>query len=372
MSALKKFLILALPLLVLACATSSPRRNIAVSEPFELPNSEGVFASYEPLRAELSAPFSSLFKFRKVGHENLKDHPVQGTLKVNGRSYPVKLVMKGFSTALMCPFPKLEISVLDHEKHDRFFKEAKSFDLNTHCAPAEEKMDDAFKASFFNHREQILYRVLDILNMPAFRTRPAFFRYYDEDESKEKQDEHYNQAFLVEDTSAFTKRLDAEEVKGSNDPYKKSIVDRNPGKAKIFKFGDLQNSKMLDPEDAARIALFQEMIGNYDWFIKVNPKHMRSEKDPRNLWNIKIVELKNGKWVMFPQDFSLATAVTGKVNPTLYEKVFQSVSIQSQNKIKTLFLEKKSEILSLRELLDPQGKQYFDLSINKFFHELVR
>ena len=76
--------------------------------------------------------------------------------------------------------------------------------------------------------------------------------------------------------------------------------------------------------------------------------------------------------IHIPDNEPGSSIMPGKVNPTLYEKVFQSVSIQSQNKIKTLFLEKKSEILSLRELLDPQGKQYFDLSINKFFQELER
>jgi hypothetical protein len=331
-----------------------------------LPSQGGLFSSYEPISAKLSAPLTKLFSFRQVGHSNFKDHPVNGTLTIGEKTYPVKLTLKGYSSAIMCPFPKIEFKIMGHDKHDPLFEEARSFDLNTHCASPEQNTDSAFRASFYNHREAVLYRILDILQIPTYRARPAYFRYRDEDQEGSDYGATF-EAFFLEDAGAFMERLNAQEIRGIADPDKDDILKRHPEKENEFQFKSINESPEVDSEDAARIALFQYMIGNYDWFIKVDADDMRSAQDFRNLWNTKIVAFPDGKWVMFPQDFNLSTAITGVKKPTNYEKVFQNVSQKSQEKIKKMFLDKKSEILSMKKYLDTQGRIYFDQSVGQFF-----
>ncbi len=342
-------------------------RHIAVSDPFNKPAPGTLFSSYDEMNISISAPFTTLFKDKKLVRQKFKESAQLGIMIIGTDRYPIRIQMKGYSSASMCPFPKIEITILDGRHKNTIFSEARTFDLNTHCADKDHQIDSAFKASFYNHREALIYRVLDILEIPTFKSRPAMVHYTDEDT---KIISGPFQAFFLEDTSSFKKRLDAREIKGVNDPEKNLKVKENPGREADYIFTNVQDSKKIDPEDAAQIALFNEMIGNYDWFIKADPDHMRSAKDLRNLWNTKIIEMQNGSWVIFPQDFSLADVVTGIRKPTHYERVFNLVSATSQKKIKNKFLEKKDEIMQLAESLDPDGKKYFIDALTEFFSEL--
>lgn len=352
------------------CSTvhkTEPVRKLAVSDPFNKPAPGTLFSSYNEMNISISAPLTTLFKDKKLGRQRFKESAQMGTLTVGKDKYPIRVQMKGYSSASMCPFPKLEITILDGHHKNTIFAEARTFDLNTHCADKDYQMDSAFKASFYNHREALIYRVLDILEIPTFKSRPAMAQYTDEDSNTEMGP---FQAFFLEDTSSFKKRLEAREIKGVNDPEKDSKLKENPKKEDDYIFTNVQESKKIDPEDAAQIALFNEMIGNYDWFIKADPEHMRSPKDFKNLWNIKIFEMKNGNWIIFPQDFSLAETVTGIRKPTYYQRVFDLVSTSSKNKIKKKFMDKKDEILQLTENLDLDGKKYFTDALTKFFSEI--
>lgn len=338
---------------------TEPARQLALSEPFVKPSEGTLFSSYDEMDISISLPLTTLFESRKLGRSRFKEFAQLGTMTVGKEKYPIRAQVKGFSSAVMCPFPKIEITILEGRHLSTIFSEAKTFDLNTHCSNKNYELDRAFKSSYFNHREALLYRILDILNVPTFKARPTYVKYYDEDTMVTSGP---FQAFFLEDMSSFKKRLEAREIKGFNDPEKVQS-----SKAEDYEFTNVQDSKKLDSEDAARIALFNEMVGNYDWFIKADSQHMRSEKDFRNLWNTKIVELKNGKWIIFPQDFSLAETVTGIRKPTYYKRIFDLVSLKSQNKIKRNFLDKKEEILQLSETLDPDGKRYFINALTNFF-----
>ncbi len=362
---------LILPLFVLlnlSCASSphAAKREIALSNSFGPPTSDTLFSSYETLNIKLSAPFTTLFQAKLLGKEKFKELPVKGTLIIDDLTLRVQIVLKGNSTAIMCPFPKMELMILDDAYGNTIFSESKTFDLNTHCADKDSRLDEAFKASYYNHREALAYRILDILDIPTFRARPVIIQYLDENKAALKYSQKY-QAFLLEDTSSFLKRIDAREIKGFNDGGKESAIRKNPKKAAQYLFTDLSEAPQIDREDAARIALFNEMIGNYDWFIKADSKHMRSKEDLRNLWNVKIVETSNGRWIPFPFDFGLAAVVTGISQPNPYMRVFSSVDLKSQEKLKKQFHEKRIEILQLSLSLDKVGQRYYEETLNKFF-----
>lgn len=342
-------------------------RGVATSEPFAKPKVGSLFSSYEPLKIHISAPLTTLFKAKTLGRSQFKKMQVRGTLTYNEVKLPIKIKLKGYSTAVMCPFPKMEITILEKSS---LFLEEKTFDLNTHCDEKDSGLDSAFRASYFNHREALIYRILDVLEIPSYRARPALVHYKDEDPESHIKEQNTYQAFFLEDMSALKKRLDAREIKGSDDPEKEEILAKDQNDPPGFLFTNIQDAQLIDPEDAARIALFQEMIGNYDWFIKADRDHLRSAKDLRNLWNTKILELPDSRWVLFPQDFSLAALVTGIEKPTHFERVFYSVSLSQQMKIKEGFLKKEFEILQLGNSLDPDGKQYFYGKIRKFFLNL--
>ena len=363
--------ILFLSLVSLSCASNKyeQKRDIALSEPFAQAKAGTLFSNYDPLSIKISAPLTRLFKSKLLGPGKLKDFSVKGTLSYANIKLPIRINLKGHSTAIMCPFPKLEITIIKNYYEQTLFSEAKTVDLNTHCDEKNSNLDVAFRSSFFNHREALAYRILDILDVPTFRTRPVLVQYLNEDLLNSDYSNPY-QAFFIEDMDALVKRIEAREIKGFRDINKENVIKKNPYKEDTYVFTDLSNAPRVDTEDAARIALFNEMIGNYDWFIKINPEHMRSQFDERNLWNVKIAELKNGKWVLFPYDFSLASVVTGIRNPTGYEKVFLSVNTSSQEKIKNQFLEKKQEIIKLLDSLDPMGKEYYENAIRRFFSDI--
>jgi hypothetical protein len=356
-------------LICLGCAGSREvtQRHLALSEPFSKPSTMSVFNKYEPLNVEIFAPLKTLFTKKNLERAVFKKSSVKGMIIIEGHEYPVSIHIKGFSTASICNFPKLEISILNKSSIGTIFSESKSIDLNTHCGELNSGITGYYLASHFAHREAVIYRILDILGIPAYRARPVLARYHDQDSGSDINPEKAYQAFFVEDFSSFKKRLGLREIAGVNENLRPSFGESFDGDS-IFR--SLSEAKRVDLEGAARVALFQRMIANQDWFIQARPSHSQYPFSPRSLWNIKVVEDKSGKWIVFPQDFSLSGIVIGNIFDSNYETVFQSVSVEVRNRIKNQFLEKKSEIMSLGKNLDSQGQKQFEFVIGQFFKDL--
>ena len=58
----------------------------------------------------------------------------------------------------------------------------------------------------------------------------------------------------------------------------------------------------IDPKAIIRIMLFQALVGNYDWHLRISPD---DSDDSSSLWNIKVVEAGH-KWIVFPYDYDLS------------------------------------------------------------------
>ncbi|MNK01245.1 hypothetical protein D3C87_190400 [compost metagenome] len=371
---MKHFFILAvLSSLILSCSTL--QRKPATSQPFPAPMAGSLFASYEPLNFELDAPLADLFAQKGKDHFTAKAATVSGVLSYTDEQnkkvrFPVEVKMKGFSSIQMCSFPKIELKIKSNDRRGTYFENIKTVDLNTHCAENEPESDpyrEYTKDMFYAHREVLIYRMAEVLEIPTLRARPIFIKYRNTKIAKVNQNPEPYRAFFLEDMSDLRKRLQAREIKGVNDSFKKNPKE---GSEDIYIFKDLQSSPQTDVEDAARIALFQAMIGNLDWFIKTKPEHVRFESsDKVNLWNTKILEMTDGRWVLFPQDFNFSGILRGFLYGEMDKVVFNVVDEATQERIKKSFVDKKTEIYSLLETLtkDKQGTELMKSTLDQFY-----
>ncbi|MEZ0391334.1 MAG: hypothetical protein ACAH59_03900 [Pseudobdellovibrionaceae bacterium] len=347
------------------------QRQPALSPPLAPPANGSLFSSNESLRLRLTAPLSQLFSYKKEGY-TAKKKSVDGVIAYEASNHrmieiPVKIHLKGFSSLVYCPFPKLELKFDDTKTANTLFAGTKTVDLNTHCAEAnDESVETYFRASFNNHREAFIYRLMEILSIPTLKARPVFIQYTDlgRDTKVMIQKDFFYQAFFLEDMADFRRRSQVKEIKGANSPMKDFEISRKPEIASQFQFQSVSESPQLDKEDIARAALFQFLVGNFDWFIKMNPHHTRSDSDSSNLWNTKIIETSEKKWFVLMQDFSLSGFVSGISYPLPINQItYDVVDKATQHKIQQSFLSKKSQIEAALLILkdDPQFETLKDL-----------
>lgn len=365
-------------LTALACSHLTLKRLPAASEPFAPVEAGNVFASYEPLQVELEAPLADLFARKSMGLVEFKKGTVEGTFSYWNEqkqkiSLPVSVSVKGFTSTELCTFPKLELKFTSKERGGTLFENTKTVDMNTHCGVSQGSPGEVFlKASAFNHREALLYRMAEVLRIPTFKARPVFVNYRGTKVSEVDQSKAPFQALLLEDTGSFVKRLGGREIKGTDDAMKPLTLALQPQKASMFAFTNVKQSPQVDPEDAARIGYFQKMIGNSDWYIKMTPEDTRSGDAKINLWNTKIIELPTGKWVLFPQDFNFSAIMIGANNTAVDLKTINSVDPATQARLKQVFLDKKAELYQLTDTLtnDPEGPALLKRSLDSFYKDL--
>lgn len=361
-----------------ACSSFKSARSPATSAPFDLEKT-GVFSSYEPLNIEIEAPLAELFAQKDdVEYPANKNLFTTGSLSYQDQSknthrISVKIYLKGFSTLSNCPFPKLELKMNSQDVKGTLFSSMDSIDLNTHCTEEKDtRLEDRFKASVNNHREALIYRMAHTLEIPTLQARPVFVRYKKTKIPVVDQNPKAYQAFFLEDMSHLRRRLNGKEVKGIETLFKNAEIAANPKKASQYRFKDIQSSPQVDVEDVTRIALFQAMIGNGDWFIKVDAEHGGAGSNKIRLWNIKILELPTGKWVLFPQDFGISYPLMGDSLTDLEPTIFGAAGEASQKKLIRVFLNKKTELYQLLETLknDPQGAENFQKTLDHFYQNL--
>lgn len=374
--------IFALLLFTLACSSLTTKRTPATSAPFASVETGSLFASYDVLNVELDAPLAPLFAKKDPNPQapRNKEAFVDGVLSYENEllqkiQIPVEIHLKGFSTLNSCSFPKLELKIKSKDSEGTLFESTKSVDLNTHCFEKDDPAAyDVFKSAFWNHREALIYRMADVLEIPTLKARPVFIRYKNTQIPNVDQNPAPYRAFFVEDMGNFRKRLNAKEIKGIDDPLKSEELAKDPSKASRYVFTDVKSSPQIDPEDASRIALFQAMIGNEDWFIKMHPTHKRFENldIKTNLWNTKIAELPDGKWVLFPQDFSISGILSGEPKNRLDKVTFGFSGEATQQSLKQNFLNKKTDIYLLTETLvnDPEGGALMKKTLDGFYQKL--
>jgi hypothetical protein len=315
-------------------------------------SSKFLFSSFETLDVRIEAPFHEL----KVQNGNFlaaKKLRIKGHLFSDGKDIPVELRPRGFSTLYFCDFPKFTLYLDEAAAVGTIFEKIKKVDVATHCNPNETATSASgagpfFQAMKFNHREALLYKWLEILGIPSYGARPANMIY--KDTSLADVSEMREQGFFIENLDAFLKRAGGIEIRAVNDPLHSNT---NSGEKVRFKnlYTDIDNHSQLDRNQLARISFFNAFIGNGD---------SRLGKD--EIWNLKIVELKDGTWFPIPMDFNLASMVLGPTNmPMNYNSMYNYADKALKLQLINGFIEKLPELVSSLSFLenDPEGLKNF-------------
>lgn len=348
------------------CLGLAAQNGFALSEPLPPPPTGTLFASDRTIEIEIEAPLAELFYNHDfAAHEDVKNS-VMGTLSyvVEGRrvSIPAKFKVKGNSTANACEFKKVELKFKDKDTVNTLFSTIKSIDLNTHCQEKPDR-EDPYSASYFNHREAVLYKMAQTLGLATYETRPVFVRYKNTGTLADNPHKMY-QAFFVEDKSDFLSRLNAQEFMGRQDRNYAKDKKKDSSKADAqYIIDDIRTHSEIDLEDLYRILLFNVLIQNNDWGLPFN------EGPQTSLWNVKIISMTPGRWIPVTQDFGLAAPVTGTPYPHQIIDGYKLADDETIRRIENTFVEKRAELYEMLKLLsnDPEGQQFLKQCLDQFF-----
>ncbi len=216
---------------------------------------------------------------------------VDGSLAVTidgiTKSYRVKVSPRGKSRQERCRFFPLWLNFKKSELPGTIFEGQNKLKLVTHCS-------NTYSPRGFVAAEMLVYRLLNIVTDESFRVRAVHMTYTDTSNGKSSS----HPAFLIEHKNSLAKRTQGKLLKGDNPRIRE-----------------------LEPELAAKLALFQYMIGNTDYSFVQGP-------DPEDCCHNTVPLVHDGgegsrSVVSVPYDFD----VTGLVNVP-YAAPAQSLGIK--------------------------------------------
>jgi hypothetical protein len=190
-----------------------------------------LFSENSELEVTIEAPFTTLLR---TARRNTDPHP--GALVHNGQHYGLLVSARGETrrTTDRCSFPPLRIDFENNELSATLFRGQNRLKLTTHCRP------NANYAHYYV-LEYMAYRLYNEITPMSFRARPLRVTYHD---IEGRRDDETRFGFFIEDED--------------------DLARRNGRTALEIETGAV-TSAQLDAAAAARVALFQLMIGNVDW-----------------------------------------------------------------------------------------------------------
>jgi len=250
-----------------------------------------LFATHEAIPVRIAAPFTDLF-----GHKSIDDdYAVTGVLTYTdaGREvaiHDIKISVRGHTSRREgeCTFPKLKV---DLSSDDALFGGLKSVKIGTHCGESTgNRLTERFGRLPNQQappREAFVYRLLAVFDVPTLRARPARIAYVDTDRGGSVVERN---AMLVESDGDAMRRLG-----GSRDiPPEEFTTARD----------------MFSPEDTARLAFAQAMIGNFDWCLEFYQGDAYRCDQRRKLWNVAAIAVDHGARPLI-YDFDVSGMVAG-------------------------------------------------------------
>lgn len=253
-----------------------------------------LFAGDTPLQMRLEAPFQTLFA--RTGKSSAQQ--ITGTLSYVDEASGRQVVIPGVTFTIRgntsadtteCSFPKLKAAFPVSASLDgTLFRGMKSLKIGTHCGERPEG-ERTPKGRMANDRapvrEALVYRLLDALGIPSLQARPADITYVDGEKTTKRH------AMLLEDMSKAIKRLGA-------------VSD-------IDKTGFTSGLEMFPPVDAAKMALGEALIGNFDWCVLWTADDTYRCDKKETLWNVAALGRPDGKAIPVMYDFDVAGMVAG-------------------------------------------------------------
>ncbi len=192
-----------------------------------------LFASDATLEITLTGPIG---KIARSAERSEAAH--DATLAASGETHAVTLAARGISRRKRenCRFPPLRIRFPEKPAENSLFHKQGSIKLVTHCR-------DSKSYDQIVLREYAIYRLYNVVTPESLKVRLAQITYMDAGKVVAQRP-----GFLIEDADDAARRLGLKEVDTGNLPV-----------------------NAINPDDAARYALFQYMIGNTDWAMVVGP-----------------------------------------------------------------------------------------------------
>ena len=197
-----------------------------------------LFATDAPIQIRIQGPVNS------IGRKAARDVTPQAatlTLATPSETHSIQLSARGLSrrTGGICDFPPLRVQFAQPPAATSLFAGQKRLKLVTHCKNP---------AGFQQHllTEYSAYLLYNQITPLSYKARLATVEYAEPDGKVSTT----RWGFFIEDTDDVGKRNGAKEAR----------------------LGDRILASQLDPATAARVALFQYMIGNLDWSMRAGPQ----------------------------------------------------------------------------------------------------
>ena len=302
-----------------------------------------LFSSYAPVTLQLKAPLKELID---NGREN-DDYSVVGTLSFGNEAGQhttienVKISLRGHTSKREseCAFPKLKLH-FSAPPQDGPFAGVSSVKIGSHCG---DSAGDTLTPRFGRlpneqspYREAFIYRLLDVLQVPTLKARPARITYVFSDA---QQPPLVRNAMLLEDDDDARKRLGADQeiqpaaFSNAHDEFK--------------------------AEDTAQIAFAEALIGNYDWCLKFTADDAYRCDARRILWNVMALR-GNGRTFPLIYDFDVAGMAAG--HHTWFGDVYNEafVSSKSHPEVEALGQLQRTRALFARDVLDATRARFME------------
>ena len=196
-----------------------------------------LFANHAPLALTITGPLATI---ARSAEESTAPHG--GTLSIAGsaQALPVRLSARGITRrkSLTCSFPPLRVEFNQPPPQASLFAGQRRLKLVTHCQSSE---------SFQQYLllEYSAYRLFNLVDPTSFRARLAQIDYVESGGGRT----FTRLGFFIEDQDDVARRS--------------GLADARVG-VRIRPVD-------IDPKQAARVALFEYMIGNLDWSMHAGP-----------------------------------------------------------------------------------------------------
>jgi hypothetical protein len=276
-----------------------------------------------------------------------KDSYLDANLTINSGqndslSRNIKLKTRGIFRNKYCTFAPIELNIKKVNFGYSDLNKISKLKLVPQCNSGKDKEDYVL-------REYLAYKLFNVMTDTSFRVRLVSINYID---SQKKRKPLHQYGFFIEPLEMVAKRTNTSQVK---------VLTLN------------QNS--IVPKIMDRVALFNYMIGNYDWSVP-------------GLHNIAVVKSNNpdpyGLGIALPHDFDW----TGLVNPTyavppeeigtenVRERIFWGIcrSKEIYNKELDQFLSKKDDfyrVINEFPYIDQRVKKDITTYLDGFFNQVA-
>ena len=184
-------------------------------------------------------------------------------------SLPVQISSRGKSRLEACKFPPLSLAVKKKSAKGTVFEGQKSLKVVTHCRSSAD-----FRS--YVRQEYGIYEAFNVLTDVSFRARHINVTYRDTEKAGAEIQE---QGFLIESIGEVAKRTNLERQR----------VTR-------------VKTAQVDPRYATLSALFNFMVGNTDWSVKLSPE----ESDCCHNGRVLSQPGETTGWKVVPYDFDQA------------------------------------------------------------------